>query len=88
MEFLDKLRQALMSRRTQYVRTFGSPPGKEVLKDLVRFCRGNESTFHENPHVAARLDGRREVLLRIQHHLRLSPDELWELYSGRPSRED
>jgi hypothetical protein len=24
----------------------------------------------------------------IQHHLKLTPDQLWELYSGRPANEE
>ena len=32
------------------------------------------------------IQGRREVWLRIQNHLQLTPDQLWELYSGRPSK--
>lgn len=34
--------------------------------------------------MAGRLDGRREVFLRIQQHLQLSDDDLWSLYDGRP----
>lgn len=89
MTFLDQLRKALMTRRWAYQSTFRAPTADAVLKDLARFCRAHESTAHENPHVAARLDGRREVWLRIAQHLNLSPDQLWELYSGRPaSRSD
>jgi hypothetical protein len=47
-----------------------------VLADLAKFCRANRSTFHPDPHVAARLDGRREVWLRITQHLNLSTDDL------------
>jgi hypothetical protein len=84
-EFYDKLRQALMTRRHHYQITFRAPPAQTVLKDLARFCRAHESTAHPDPHVAARLDGRREVWLRIAQHLNLTPDQLWELYSGRPA---
>lgn len=34
------------------------------------------STFHDSERVAAQLDGRRQVWLRIQRHLRLSEDDL------------
>jgi len=86
MTFLDRLRDALMSRRTQYITTFRGPVAEHVLKDLARFCRAHESTAHIDTHAAARLDGRREVWLRIQNHLNLSPDQLWALYSGRPTQ--
>jgi hypothetical protein len=81
---------ALLERRYAYQKTF-DPNGvlsNAVLKDLARFCRAHESTFTADPRVQANLEGRREVWLRIQHHLKLSPDELWELYSGRPAQED
>jgi hypothetical protein len=84
-DLMVRLRELLMSRRTHYVKTFAGPVAAHVLKDLARFCRAHESTAHIDPHAAARLDGRREVWLRIQHHLNLSPDQLWELYSGRPT---
>ena len=90
MTWLEALKNALLSRRTHYNRTFNAPSGKEVMEDLAKFCRGLESTFNKDPYIAARLDGRREVFLRICHHLKLSPDELFEMYSGiRPQpRED
>ena len=74
----------LMRRRTQYIRVFDfdNANSQAVLADLAKFCRVNESTFNPDPRIEARLDGRREVWLRIQHHLRLSPEQLWELYSG------
>lgn len=56
-----------------------------VLSDLARFCRAHSSTGHADPHIAARLDGRREVWLRIQNHLRLTDDELWQLHGGEKS---
>jgi len=53
-----------------------------VLVDLQRFCRANTSTAHPDPYMAARLDGRREVWLRLQQHLRLDDETLWKLYGG------
>jgi hypothetical protein len=84
-DLLDKVYGLLIRRRHLYQATFRAPTAEVVLKDLARFCRAHESTAHLDPHVAARLDGRREVWLRIQHHLLLSPDDLWRLYSGRPT---
>lgn len=83
-EWLDKLRVALGNRRHAYRQTFKGPNAEIVLADLARFCRAHESTFHENARAHALAEGRREVWLRLQNHLRLSPDELWRLYSGRP----
>lgn len=87
-EFIDKLRIALGDRRYAYRTLFKGPHGDVVLKDLARFCRAHKSTFHENERAHALAEGRREVWLRISHHLRLTPEQLWELYAGLPASED
>lgn len=87
-QLLDALRRALAERRYAYQQTFKGPYADVVLRDLARFCRAHESTFDTNPKVQDNLEGRREVWLRLQHHLKLTPDQLWELYSGRPANED
>jgi hypothetical protein len=71
----------LRGRSQAYKLTFGKPDANRVLVDLARFCRANASTFHPDPRVAAALDGRREVWLRIQNHLRLTPEQLLNIYS-------
>jgi len=83
LELAEVARRFLSRRRFAYQATFTSPTGEEVLADLARFCRATQSTFHTDPRVAAMLDGRREVFLRIQQHLRLTDDQLWKLM-GRP----
>lgn len=87
-ELFEKVREALMGRRTAYVQTFRGPVAHVVLKDLARFCRAHESTVHPDEKAMLVLQGRREVWLRIQNHLNLSPEQLWELYSGRPFNGD
>lgn len=81
---IEWAKDRLMTRRTAYIRVFDfdNANANLVLQDLERFCRANTSTFHQDPRLEGRLDGRREVWLRIQHHLRLSPEQLWKLYSG------
>lgn len=80
----ERSRNYLLARRTAYIRVFDfeNVNSQAVLADLFKFCRAEVSTFHPDPRVEARLDGRREVWLRIQHHLRLTPEQLWVLYSG------
>ena len=87
-DLIDALRRVLLERRYAYQKTLQGPLAEVVLKDLARFCRANESTFHADPRAHAVAEGRREVWLRIQHHLRLTPAQLWELYSGRPSEDE
>ena len=81
-ELKDKARQFLGARQYNYQKTFRSPTGEVVLRDLARFCRANTSTFHEDARLHAVAEGRREVWLRIQNHLNLSPEDLWRLTSG------
>ncbi len=52
----------------------------EVLKDLAHFCRAHDTTFHHDPRIHAVLEGRREVWLKIERILNLSPEELYELH--------
>lgn len=84
-ELLDRAKAFLQDRAAAYRSVFvpGTAPTKVVLADLARFCRAGASTFHENPYVAARLDGRREVWNRLQQHLKLTDEQLWQLLGGQ-----
>lgn len=70
----------LRSRKRAYVETFDNPVGHRVLKDISRFCRAHKTTMHVDPRMHAVLEGRREVWLRIQSHLQLDDERLWQLY--------
>lgn len=79
----DTVREFLSRRRTAYVKVFlSSAFGDEVLTDLAKFCRANESTFHPDARAHAVAEGRREVWLRIARHLNLSDEQLWALYGA------
>ena len=86
-ELIEKSKSFLRGRQIAYRQTFNleSSTAVEVLEDLAKFCRANESTFNADPRVHAVLEGRREVWLRIQQHLQLSDEELWKLY-GRNTK--
>lgn len=80
-EILERIKAFLHSRKQAYQITFqGGPECDRVLMDLAQFCRAGKSTFHPDPHVAAKLDGRREVWLRIADHLNMSVDDLYRIY--------
>ncbi len=81
-EMIERAKEWLGFRKLSYQRTFNLEDRDNVvvLEDLAKFCRAHESTFHADERVAGRLDGRREVWLRIQQHLQLSEDALWKLY--------
>lgn len=66
-----------------------TPDAEIVLKDLARFCRAHRSTAVYSqvrgtldPLASARLDGRREVWLRIVEHLHLDDRFLVNLREG------
>ena len=77
----DKDRRAfdfMRARKGQYQRI-----PVEVLMDLARFCRANETCFNADARKHAVLEGRREVWLRIQMHLGLTTEQLMSLYAGQ-----
>lgn len=87
-ELIEQAKHYLFARQTAYQVVFRGPQAEEVLADLAKFCRANDSTFHPDPRMAAQLDGRREVWLRIQHHLKLDSPTLWKLYGARNDRSE
>jgi hypothetical protein len=80
---LSKLLAFLGQRSAAYRTLFNpnTPWGKAVLADLANFCRASASTWDDNPSKRDVLIGRREVWLRIQDHLRLTPEQLAEIFS-------
>lgn len=87
MNLVAKARSFLRTRAQAYQITFDNVQGKRVLKDLARFCRAHQTTVHADERMTHVLEGRREVWLRIQQHLRLSEEELWQLLDGRSEKE-
>lgn len=81
------LRGFFNRRRTAYVNTFGNPMGQEVLADLARFCRANETTFHPDARIHAVATGRHEVWLRIVKHLNLTDEQLFDLYTAKTAKD-
>jgi hypothetical protein len=82
----DAAHELLQTRARAYARVFGHARAEDlkvVMDDLAQFCRAFESTFHDNERHAGRLDGRREVWLRIMKHTRLPHDVLFDHYFRR-----
>lgn len=50
------------------------------MRDLAKFCRANDTTFHSDPRLHAVLEGRREVFLRIIKHLKLDSEQFLNAY--------
>lgn len=61
---------------------FAGASGEAVLADLGRFCRADEPCWSEDQRHHARLEGRREVWLRIQNELKLPVEELLQRRVG------
>ena len=82
---IDTVLKYLGQRKTAYHLVFrkDQPADMEVLADLARFCRANESCVVPGDRDRTLLlEGRREVFLRITQHLNLTPEQLYLLYSG------
>jgi hypothetical protein len=78
----NQLLDFLRNRKRDYQHALITPAGARVLIDLAKFCRANETCFHTDARLHAVLEGRREVWLRIQQHLHLTPEQLAAIYSG------
>ena len=77
----------LRLRKRAYQAAFTNPEDNEVLKDLAQFCRDDETCFHADARLHALAEGRREVWLRIKHHLNREPEELYQRYN-KPTKKE
>lgn len=59
-----------------------SPEGEVVLRDLAKVCHAVTTTFDEDPHEAARREGKRQVWLRIQNMINVPDEEVFQLANG------
>ena len=81
-DIYENTRAHITARGQAYRAALGNPMGEKLLDDLAKFCRANESTFHQDARVHAVLEGRREVWLRIRDHLDMTDEELIRRYAG------
>ena len=73
-------------RRRAYRAIFNSVEGRKVLADLRRFCRATMPTADvNNVHTTYLLEGRREVWGRIQAHLQLTDEDVFNLIEEDPN---
>ena len=82
---VSKVKSLFHKRKMAYCRTLNkeSQEARVVLEDLAKFCRAYDSTFAPSERVSNLLEGRREVWLRIQNYLKLTPDEIYDLHQVR-----
>jgi hypothetical protein len=72
----------LRGRKRAYQDTFTNPVGQIVLSDLLKYCRVLSNNFDADPRVHAYYEGRRDVALRILHHLNLPSQTLYKMYDA------
>ena len=71
--------QTLEELQSSYLKLFSSPVGRDVLEDLNIFCHGTKTTAG-HPESIERLEGRREVFLRIMSFLKVNFNDVYDLY--------
>lgn len=71
--------KTLKEKQTAYRQIFNNPVGKEVIKDLNKFCYGTKTTAGR-PESLERLEGRREVLLQIMTIMKVDLHDLFDEY--------
>lgn len=82
-EQAEKLYVEVKELRDAYLHTFRSTAGQAVLKDLMKFCRAQESCAVLGDHDRTfMLMGRNEVWLRIHDTLNYTPADLITIRSG------
>jgi len=84
----ERAKEILGDRQRAYLLAFNveGAAGAAVLADLATFCRADETCVvpgdRDRTYV---LEGRREVFLRIQDHLKLTTEQLVQKYT-RPAK--
>lgn len=82
---VEATKARLFNRQKAYLVLFGSDnlAGREVLEDLIVFCRAKKSCVDPDDRLTLVLEGRREVYLRIMEHLESSSEELFRTRTGK-----
>lgn len=91
-EEIHKADDRITADARNYRFTFGTPTGQKVLSDLAAFCCADVTSITEyengiDVYQTIRLEGRREVWLRIQRFMNLTPDQLFKIFYKTTVRE-
>ncbi len=78
----DLLRETAELQTAYKIVFADGPAGRAVALDLARFCRAESPCWSEDQRHHARLEGRREVWLRIQEHLKFPVEDLLQRRVG------
>lgn len=74
--------ERMLEYKRSYQQACGSETTALMMEDLADFCCADRSCFNYDPYIHAVLAGRREVWIRIQQHLNLTPDELLDIFGA------
>ena len=76
----ERYRNKLITRRTLYRRVFGTDLGKDVLKDLRKFCKiGQDIMVPGDPYATHHNIGLQRVYLRIESIMKMDGDIIDEI---------
>ena len=81
-ELLQAAKNAAEQLQKAYQIAFSGAAGEVVWADIQRFCRMESSAWSEDQRHHARLEGRREVGLRIQDYRKLPLTDLLQRLVG------
>jgi hypothetical protein len=79
------MRDFIKNKEWAFRKVFGSENGelneasKIALADLRYFCNGTKSNFNTDALEMARMEGRREVFMRIMNYLNCDFSKIYEL---------
>jgi len=77
---LEGKAQLTISLIQAYQKVFESPEGKMVLHDMMKSNGMFSSTFHDNPHTMAYLEGRRSLLTDLVKTLNKDSEQMYKLF--------
>lgn len=68
----------LKGKERAYRLSLGNESGKEVIADLRSYCNGTRSNFNSDPLEMARMEGRREVFMRIVNFMKIDYEQYYD----------
>ncbi len=82
-ETADRIIEFFRGHKRAYGQVFNrsSPAAQYVLADIAKFCHASDTTMRPGATELelARNEGRRQVFLRVQRALNLTPEEMFDL---------
>lgn len=77
---LQRALDFLRLRKRAYGLTFQKGMQNEAIKDMAKFAHIGKAAYNKDQRLNDILIGRQEMFFRVVDHLKLSPEELYDLY--------